>query len=194
MAHSLTTQLEQLLLDNNKLDYLVLEVELLLLLSLNYPTTIPHLFSITPSSQIFLLFLEELFPLTPTQPLSGSLRHLSLLGNRLRCDCKVSTTLDIEKALVDLHILRIRLEQPGYPHFPQALWLRRLLESTEVRRCTSQPACPSCCLIIVYDQNVQVSVLLPPCFTPFSRNTLQLASLEGRQSPTVFTCCKCLGY
>ena len=94
MAHSLTTQLEQLLLDNNKLDYLVLEVELLLLLSLNYPTTIPHLFSISPSSQIFLLFLEELFPLTPPQPLSGSLRHLSLLGNRLRCDCKVRTTLD----------------------------------------------------------------------------------------------------
>ena len=86
-------------------------------------------------------------PTDHQQPLSRRLRFLSLLGNRLRCDCKVSNLHhhnDLNRQISIYYNLSF-----------QSLWLRRVLESK------------------------RVSVFLPPCFSPFSRNTLTLQSFEG---------------
>ena len=68
-------QLESLVLDNNMLTTVVLEVNIshsiLLLLCLG-------------------ILIRSPPPTDHQQPLSRRLRFLSLLGNRLRCDCKVS--------------------------------------------------------------------------------------------------------
>ena len=63
---SSTPQLEHLNLDNNLVENIILEVEIV--------DTTQHTTNI--------LF----------QPLTTSFRHLSLLGNKLRCDCKVGDT------------------------------------------------------------------------------------------------------
>ena len=93
-------------------------------LSSNLLSSLPtSLLSHLPQLEHLLLDHNQLANLV-LEPLPPSLSSLSLLGNRLRCDCK-------------------------------SLWLRRTLEA-------GRP-----------------SLLLPPCFSPFSRNTLQLGSFEG---------------
>ena len=125
-------QLESLVLDNNMLTTVVLEVNIshsiLLLLCLG-------------------ILIRSPPPTDHQQPLSRRLRFLSLLGNRLRCDCKVSSHHHHKDLNRQISIF--------YNLSSQSLWLRRVLESK------------------------RVSVFLPPCFSPFSRNTLTLQSFEG---------------